>query len=232
MNDKIHSLKLGYSNAFCIKSKNSLCLVDTGLKNNLAKIEKLLQQKGIQLKDIDIILITHAHPDHVGSLAELALATDAQIWAHSLEAAIMRGEELIQNANTSSLSPIGRSLQTLLPKPESMNFRVDRELQDAEILTEILAMLEVVHLPGHTKGQIGLWHRDTKTLIGGDVMMHIANRLTMPLRAFSSDWEETKKSIIKVANMQPNNLYLGHGSPIIGNTQKPLQNLLNRISNN
>ncbi len=80
MNNKIHSLKLGYSNAFCIEGTDGLSLVDTGLKNNSKKIEKLLGRLGFELKDIKRILITHAHPDHIGSLAELIEATNASPW--------------------------------------------------------------------------------------------------------------------------------------------------------
>ncbi len=232
MNHKIHRLQLGYSNAFCIETANGLVLIDTGLKNNLKTIAKQLQKNGLELSMIKIILITHAHPDHIGSLAELANATNAEIRAHKIEAKIMRGEELIQNAKPDSLSLLDRSIQALAPNVKRLDLRVDRELEDSVILDGILDGFEVVHLPGHTMGQIGFWHPDSKSLIGGDVMMNIANRLTMPLRAFSTDWEKAKESVAKVANMKPNNLYLGHGSPILGNAEQPLKRLVDRVSNN
>lgn len=227
MNSKIHTVKLGYSNAFLIEANNSLSLVDTGLKNNQKKIERLLQEKGFELKDIKQIIITHAHPDHVGSLAELVSATNAGVWVHEIELGIMRGESLIQNIAAKDLSPIGSILQAIAPKPERFDFTIDRELKSSE---QILTGFEVVHLPGHSMGQIGLWQESSKTLIGGDVMMRLANRLTMPIKAFSVDWEETKKSILKVGALKPDSLYLGHGKPYIGNAQKPLEVILKRIS--
>lgn len=232
MNNKIHTLKLGYSNAFCIESDDGLSLIDTGLKNNLKKVEKLLQEIGFELKDIKRILITHAHPDHIGSLAELSVATKAEIWASTTEVGILSGDSMIQNAKPADLSLFGRSLLAIASKPERLNFKIDRELKDTEILDEIFSGLEVIHLPGHTMGQIGFWHASSKTLIGGDVMMRLGNRLTMPIRAFSIDWEETKKSIIKVADLKPSNLYLGHGKPIIGDLEELLKTLIKRISNN
>jgi hydroxyacylglutathione hydrolase len=61
-------------------------LIDTGTKGQLPAIAGQLEREGVGLKDIGLIIVTHAHTDHTGSLADVAEATGAKVLAHRLEA--------------------------------------------------------------------------------------------------------------------------------------------------
>ena len=58
-------------NSFFIESKNSKLLVDAGLSGK--QIEKLLEEVGVNAADLDAILITHEHSDHIKGVGVLAL---------------------------------------------------------------------------------------------------------------------------------------------------------------
>ena len=60
-------------------------LIDSGTAGNLPAIAAHLERSGVGMKDIGLIVVTHAHTDHTGSLADVAEATGAKVLAHRLE---------------------------------------------------------------------------------------------------------------------------------------------------
>ena len=79
-------LRLGFVKAFLLKGAGKHVLIDTGTKGRLPAITGQLERKGVGLKDIGLVVVTHAHPDHTGSLVDVAEATGAKVLAHRLEA--------------------------------------------------------------------------------------------------------------------------------------------------
>jgi hydroxyacylglutathione hydrolase len=80
------TLRLGFVKAFLLSGARKHVLIDTGTKGQLSAITGQLEREGVGLKDIGLIVVTHAHPDHTGSLADVAEATGAKVLAHRLEA--------------------------------------------------------------------------------------------------------------------------------------------------
>jgi glyoxylase-like metal-dependent hydrolase (beta-lactamase superfamily II) len=79
-------LRLGFVKAFLLMGAGRHVLIDTGTKGQLPAITGRLKREGVGLKDISLIVVTHAHTDHTGSLADVAEATGAKVLAHRLEA--------------------------------------------------------------------------------------------------------------------------------------------------
>ena len=105
----VEGLRIG--RVYVIEGNDGLSCIDTSISNSLSQIQKDLQKIGYELKDIKHILITHAHPDHIGSLAALKEATGAKIFAHyCYESAVIRGEKPMLRPVRSQL----RGLSTLL----------------------------------------------------------------------------------------------------------------------
>ena len=80
------TLRLGFVKAFLLRGAGKHVLIDTGTKGQLPAITGQLEREGVGLKDIGLIVVTHAHADHTGSLADVADATGAKVLAHRLEA--------------------------------------------------------------------------------------------------------------------------------------------------
>lgn len=189
---------------YALRDQDGVTLIDASISNAGPKILAQLKQMGHQPTDVKRILITHAHPDHVGSLPDLYAATQAQIWCHALEQPVIEGKTSIPR-RPSGLRPPDTKMK---PTP------VHRTLSDGEILP-ILGGLQVVTTPGHAPGHLSFWHPERKILITGDVLFHLFNRITLPLAMLTVDMAENKRSIRKIATLRPKSLLFGHGPAVI-----------------
>ncbi|MFN8373448.1 MAG: MBL fold metallo-hydrolase [Anaerolineae bacterium] len=227
--DRVFSITRFQTNIYVIDTGGGLALVDTHFSPGVIGIlEKELPPHGFRLNQISHILITHAHFDHVGGLAALQNTINARTLAHRLDAPIVRGEQPVIYPRPAELTGISWVMSHFLAATATPA-RVDAELKEGDKLDEILPGLQVVELPGHTYGQIGLWWPEKRLLIGGDVMMHLPWGLSVPVRAASPDWPAVKQSIRKVAGLEVDVLGLGHGSPIVGGASAKVQELAQKL---
>ncbi len=220
----------GFLNMYVIDTGAGLVLVDTGIgQASINKLEKGLKANNFTLTDIRSILITHFHSDHIGGLSILQERTGATTYAHHLDAPYIRGDVPPLYADANTLRGISKRMYRSLPQALPPG-RVDVELKDGEKLNRVLPGLQVVHLPGHSPGQVGYYIPESHILIGGDVMLSTPFGLRMPLRAPSSDWDAAKESIRKVAEMDILVLCLGHGRPRLGNADIPVEKLVKKLT--
>lgn len=225
--------KFGYLNQYVIENDGVLTVVDMLLGvSDVDNLERELQTRGWSLDDVKHMLITHAHPDHIGGLPEFQRRSNATTYAHRIDAMVIRGEAESAIANPDELSGLSRFMYRQMAQSQNRQIepaRVDVDLSDGDVLDTILEGLQVVHLPGHSHGQVGYYVPQQKLLIGGDVMMRLFGSLRMPLRIVSPDWTAVKQSIRRVADMDVEILCLGHGKPIY-NANPIIQNFANKVA--
>lgn len=208
--------KFNLLNQYVIVNDDTLAVVDMMLnESDVDNLEKELATQGWSLDDVTHLLITHAHPDHIGGLYAFQERSNATTYAHRIDAQVIRGEADSATADPAELGWVNRLILNMMGdnSPENPS-RVDVDLGDGDTLDHILAGLQVVHLPGHSHGQVGYYLPQDKLLIGGDVMMRFGGSLRMPLRAVSPDWTAVKQSIRRVADLDVEILCLGHGKPL------------------
>ncbi|MGI8308305.1 MBL fold metallo-hydrolase [Saccharopolyspora hattusasensis] len=85
----LHMLRLESRQAYLWHEVRSATLIDTVIADSGSANTGLLTELGI---DLERIVITHGHEDHVGSAAELRAATGAPVLAHGADAPVVRGE--------------------------------------------------------------------------------------------------------------------------------------------
>lgn len=206
----------GFLNVFLVERGGEWTVIDTGIgTQTVAGIQSALEKHGHALDQIRHILITHAHPDHIGGLADLQGRTQAKTYMHPADALIARGERASSLADPATLKGMNRlAYGTMRPYRVKTPAVVDVEVREGDVLDDVLPGLRVVELPGHSYGQVGYYWPARKVLFGGDVMMHFPWGLAMPLRMVSPDWDAAKASIRKVSQMDIDILCVGHG-PVI-----------------
>jgi len=211
-------------NAYLIRNGSDLTLVDTGVAGFTSSIEKALTALGANWEDIKTIFLTHAHMDHLGDLPNVQKKTNATTLAHRLDAAVTRGQQPVPKPDLNTLPFLSRMILKTMPEQTFPPARVDRELNGDETLDEIAPGAKAIALPGHSYGHMGLWLPDESTLIAGDMVFNYPlGGIRMPLRPFTVDWEQTRKTIKQAAQMDIKNLMIGHGGPLLGDASEKLR---------
>jgi glyoxylase-like metal-dependent hydrolase (beta-lactamase superfamily II) len=82
----LYMLALGPVNAFLLVASDGCTVIDTGLPRSAAKLMDTL--KAIRQTNIRRVLLTHAHPDHIGGFAALKSITGAEAYMHPADAPI------------------------------------------------------------------------------------------------------------------------------------------------
>jgi glyoxylase-like metal-dependent hydrolase (beta-lactamase superfamily II) len=205
-----HAYVLGKS------SSQNLSLIDAGLTGKGSYKIQSIQKAGFELSAIKRIIMTHTHLDHIGCLSEiLGQIPWAELWVHRLEADLLeQGEE---RAVYGMDMFRGFCQEQLGLKPGVFKFQVNRKLDGGETLDLGDMAWEVVHIPGHSMGSIGLYQRHTKILIPGDVVY--ADYAIGRFDLYGADGPELKKSLMRLAELEVSILLPGHNQ-IVKNVPK------------
>jgi len=172
-----------------------LCLIDTGVAGAQDVISKALQKTGKDLSEVEVIILTHSHPDHIGAASLIRRQSGAQVWAHPNE------QEWIEDTVRQGRDrPVPGFDQLVYGSVE-----VDRLLNDGDILSlGSDSTLKVLHTPGHSAGSISLLAEEEGILFSGDVIPHPGG---MPIY---EDISALANSLVRLAKIE--NLTVLHSS--------------------
>ncbi|GGJ28013.1 MBL fold metallo-hydrolase [Deinococcus roseus] len=224
--ERVFVISLGYVNVTVLGEREKFTLVDLATFGSLKNIEKALQRAGFSLDGLHSVLITHAHPDHYGALAELVNKKPVPVYAHSLEIPVLTGQQRPELPPRASL-PLPQQLLQLALTSMKLPPTVQEVLpiKEGDVLQDILPGLTVIDLPGHAPGQVGFWVPSSRTLIGGDVLMRGSGRSKLPLRALTVDMRQAALSAQRVLDLDVEKLIVGHGRPILEKAHVELKTL-------
>ena len=194
-------------------SSQNLSLIDAGLTGKGSYKIQSVQKAGFELSAIKRIIMTHTHLDHIGCLSEILEQIPwAELWVHRLEADLLeQGEERA----VYGMDMFREFCQEQLGlKPGVFKFQVNRKLDGGETLDLGDMAWEVIHIPGHSMGSIGLYQRHTKILIPGDVVY--ADYAIGRFDLYGADGPELKKSLMRLSELEVAILLPGHNQIVKG----------------
>lgn len=190
-------------------------LIDTGFGSDVKETERLIQQAGISPKDLQLIVNTHYHSDHVGGNSYLQKKYGIKIAGHKWEV------DLINNVHAEAC------YSEWLDQPVE-SYRVDRKLSDNEIIDTGSRNLQVLHTPGHTTGHISLYDPEDKVLIAGDLFHQNDIGWLNIFREGVTSIQQSMESLEHLSKLPIQQAYSGHG-PKITNPQASIDAAWNRL---
>jgi len=139
---------------------NKNCLIDTGTANNFNDIKNFCEEKGVQINNLNIIINTHCHADHIGSNYLFKKANPRIIfYAHHLAKPYIEDIE-----KQFKERPVPGFFNLI-----SGSTKIDQSLEDGDIV-DIGMDLKIIHTPGHSKGSISIFIPEKDILISGDAI--------------------------------------------------------------
>ena len=190
------SMTANNCNTYLIGGSTSRVLIDPGHSQFFGHVSQGLDQLGLKTGDIDLVICTHAHPDHIEAVQlfkdipnQFALHEDEWQWAGSI------GKQMS--------AAFGIDLASLAP---------DFFLKEGDISVGGLE-LNILHTPGHSPGSITIYWPDRKALFTGDVVFKEGlGRTDLP----GGDGSKIKESIKRLGSLDVEWLLPGHGEIVSG----------------
>jgi glyoxylase-like metal-dependent hydrolase (beta-lactamase superfamily II) len=225
---------VGRVNCYLIEDE-PLTLVDTGPNSgkSLDELQQALERHGRTIEELELIVITHQHMDHLGLLEILARRSGAEVAAlhlltpylQSFSAGATADDEFAQSVMRrhgvpeeliTVLGSVGAAFRAF-----GSSGRVTRELRDGDALALRDRTLRVLHRPGHSPSDTIFWDERRRILIAGDhLLAHISSNPLISRPLAGTDERRPRALIDYIESMRatrelPVDLVLsGHGDPI------------------
>jgi hydroxyacylglutathione hydrolase len=197
------------SHNYLIRASYRNVLIDSGLDQNFLCLEKQLRHLGVKIRDIDLVINTHEHLDHIG--ANRYFQESSFIAAHRFAATKITLDDHFVTFYRSG-------------DQNKVPLRIHFWLENRSLFNLGSHTLEVIHTPGHTSGSICIYEFKTKVLFSGDMVFAGG---TLSYIAESGSVGDYIDSINRLEARKISRIFPGHG--II--SENPEQDLSEAVSN-
>jgi hydroxyacylglutathione hydrolase len=178
-------------------------LIDAGRRWDRRRLFKELE--GRQISEV---ALTHVHPDHQGCAKAICEAFGVPLACHEDDVDAMEGRRSV----SATAKPTAKLFGRLWQGPPR---KVDRVLHEGDEV----AGFRVVHAPGHAPGEVIFFRDSDRVAICGDVIRNITylslrTKLAEPPDDLTPDPPENRRSIRKLAALEPSLILPGHGPAV------------------
>jgi glyoxylase-like metal-dependent hydrolase (beta-lactamase superfamily II) len=214
-----------HCNAWALAAGPGVVLVDTGMHEpgSMAHLERALDQAGLKVEHVRLIVCTHAHVDHCGQAPAIAERARCEVWVHEahphhtasgdLEEALKRRVVVAHQSGVPA-----DSVQRWIERRrkggtgQAGTLRIDRELTEGDTVSTDLGSWQVVATPGHAPSHICLYQPERRLLISGD---HLLGRVSLYFDTGHTPdpAAEFLDSLTKVEGLDARLVLAGHGRP-------------------
>ena len=200
---------------------DEVTLVDTGYPGDRDRVVASLARIGRSPADVAAVVLTHAHPDHLGSAEYFRTVVGKPVLAHELEVPNATGARIEQVSIPTLLTMAWRSdvLVWAMDVIRLKGAKVDR-LGDVQTFgtgpLDVPGRPVPVHTPGHTSGHCAMHLPERGVLLAGDALMtdHALSHASGPQLLpgfFNHDNAQARESLALIADLEADVVIPGHG---------------------
>jgi len=221
------------------KSKDAeWVLVDTGLENSADLILESAEKRFGKDNHPKLIILTHGHFDHVGSVIKLSNHWNVPVYIHELEVPYITGKKDYPLADPSVGGGMIAQMSTTFPHTSiDLGHRVVALPSDGSI--PFMQGWKWIHTPGHSPGHVCLFREKDSVLIAGDTFTTVkqesltsvitqSKHVSGPPAYLTTDWPLAEESVNHIKDLDPYLVLPSHGKPMKG---EELKNNLEILSN-
>lgn len=139
---------------------DEICLIDSGVASSERVIFDYIKKSGREPGEISLLILTHAHPDHIGSAKAIKKTTGCDVAAH------VNAKPWIENVELQFQERPVPGFHSLV----GGSVQIDHILQDGESINFCDNTFKVFHTPGHSKCSISLFCVGEGALFTGDAI--------------------------------------------------------------
>lgn len=203
---RIRRIRCGNGNCYAVSQNESAVLIDTCKSDSADKILNICKPYNIRL-----ILLTHGHFDHAQNAAVLSKELNAPVAMHRADIGLL-ADNFSQPLSSKGL--LGKIVLNASLKSFGSEkipaFTPDVLLDEGDTLDEYGVSAQILRLPGHTDGSIGV-DVGGEHLFVGDALMNMFYPTTSMI---FHNREEMLKSAERISALGKRTVYFGHGKPV------------------
>lgn len=229
--------RVGDVNVYLLEG-DVLTLVDCGPNTEAARqaLHDELATRGYRLQDIEQLIVTHHHTDHIGLASYVIEQSGAKLLAHEYTAPFLTNPDPTRHRYDTFFNQVckdGNVPDDMLEIIVKVTTWIDQFTNDPVPVDQILHegdkvfagsnQWQVLHTPGHAGDLICLWDAESATLLASDhlILKISSNPLVEPSPIEGEDQTRPRRLIEylyhmeRVAALHPQKAYSGHGEPIL-----------------
>ncbi|WP_205698348.1 MBL fold metallo-hydrolase [Conexibacter sp. SYSU D00693] len=229
----VHRIEDAYTNWYLVEDGDRLTVVDTGVPTSWGSFEAALRELGRRKDQVEAVVLTHAHFDHVGFAERARKELGVPVLVHREDVELTKHPSRYEHersripyfATQVRAFPIVASLlahRAFFPSPVGDVVPYDSGTLD------VPGSPTVVPCPGHTFGHCALHLADRDVLLAGDAIVTLdpytgMRGPRMVARAATADVARNDASLDALAATGATTVLTGHGEPFTGGVQSAVE---------
>lgn len=225
---EIIPIDLNGVNCFLVEAEDGFILFDTGghtvldkkFTNRRGLLEQHLEKHGCKPGKLKLIVLTHGDNDHVANAAYLREKFQSSIAMHPYDVELVANPtigKVMESFRYKSFiyKSVFQFMKRLIKKVSIKmldnyeKFKPDLLINEGDSLSAYGLEAKILHIPGHTKGSIGIL-TESGDLIVGDTQTNMKKPTIAPN---AIDFKELKESVDRLKDFEIKMVYPGHGEP-------------------
>jgi glyoxylase-like metal-dependent hydrolase (beta-lactamase superfamily II) len=203
----------GFVNVYVLLSSDGFRMIDTGYRSDASRdaLSRNFRELGLEVRSLRQILLTHAHPDHVGLAQDLAHASGAEVLVHELEVP-GPGRPSIRRMDPAWIEHHGldgAAAARLLSEPPVP--ATARGLNGTESLVFGDFNLRLIWVPGHSQGLICVYDASRSLLYSSDQVLRVSTPITLSSGIRPDPVAEYLKGMDLLRDLPVQRVLPGHG---------------------